>query len=100
MPSGGAREGAGRPRGTASELIKENQDKIKEAGVVDFLLEALEKGMVDGEALDVNKRIDIAQFLANKFMPSQKAVEMTGEGGGAVEVRVIDYSSMKVVSDE
>jgi hypothetical protein len=92
---GGARKGAGKPKGTTSELIKQNQAIVKEAGVVEFLVDALKSGVIEGKPLELNKRIDIAQFLANKFMPSQKAVEVTGESGGDIILKMVNYGDSK-----
>lgn len=96
MPRGGVREGSGRPPGSTSKLIKENQEIIKRAGVIPFLVDAFEKGHVNGEPVDLNKRIDIAQFLTNKFMPSQKAVELSGDGDdGEIRLVMVNYGDKK-----
>jgi hypothetical protein len=49
------------------------------------------KGEIEGKPVELNKRIDIAQFLANKFMPSQKAVEVTGEDGGDLVIKMVNF---------
>ena len=90
MANGGAREGAGRPKGAASRKDAEARAKALESGItpLEYLL-----SIMRDEGLPRNERIDCAKAAAPYVHAKYTTVALTGEDHqGPVEhvVRWVD----------
>lgn len=88
---GGKREGAGKPKGAPAKVTASIRKEIEDADPIGFLIKAMKGECVGGEVLKYKERADCAQFLAKKIVPDLKSVEMIGENGGDILIRMINY---------
>jgi hypothetical protein len=89
---GGAREGAGRPSLSVTQktFIAQMEELFPKA--IEYLRECL-------ESHNANLKNWATEIVLKKTVPDKKAIEVTGEGGGAINVRIIgDYLSKPVVN--
>jgi len=89
-------------RAQANRAIRQDslREYMVERGSVQYLFDLLEKI----EALDpagetfqhehtkLKTALDMRHKLLAKYLPDNKAVEVTGEGGGALSVNLMNYS--------
>lgn len=93
MASGGARPGSGRKKGITSTIIEDVRQKISDAGLVEFLIDAAKGKFVDGQYLTYKERCDVAQYLLNKTVPNLKSVEHNGSGeNNEIVIKLLDMS--------
>lgn len=98
MENGGARPGAGRPKGSPNKATKERQARIAAAGVTPldvmiadmrFHWDAHQKAMADKNGAEAAKELalarDAAKDAAPYTHPRLAAVEHMGKGGGPIE---------------
>ena len=80
---GGARKGAGRPKGSVSRLDSEARLRAFEGGLLplEYLL-----GIMRDEAQDFERRIDAAKAAAPYVHARLQAVQVSGEDGGDIKV--------------
>lgn len=81
---GGARKGAGRKAGSATQKTREIADKAAAAGItpLEVMLEAMNSFRSSG---DLEKAASFAKDAAPYIHPKLAAIEHTGEGGGAID---------------
>lgn len=82
MARGGKREGAGRPKGSASRKTREVADRAAEEGLLplDYMLKVMRD-----EGADQKRRDGMAIAAAPYLHPKLSAVEHGGVGGGAIQ---------------
>jgi hypothetical protein len=78
MAHGGARSGAGRPKGIHTQFSRETIDKFRARIQVDMLLRRLE-GLADGTVEMPPHAVTAALGLLRKVMPDTAQVEHSGE---------------------
>lgn len=83
--NGGARPGAGRPKGSANKKTQELVAKILGSGLTP--LEYMLNVMRD-EKVDQGRRDDMAKAAAPYVHNRLAAVEHTGEGGGPIDANI------------
>lgn len=81
---GGARKGAGRKAGSATQKTREIADKAAAAGItpLEVMLEAMNAFRASG---DLEKAASFAKDAAPYIHPKLAAIEHTGKDGGAIE---------------
>jgi len=81
---GGARKGAGRKAGSATQKTREIADKAAAAGItpLEVMLEAMNSFRATG---DLEKAASFAKDAAPYIHPKLAAIEHTGKDGGAIE---------------
>ena len=83
MPKGGARPGAGRPKGRPNKATTAREQEIKASGLtpLEYMLKVLrDEDMPDG------RRDWAAEKAAPYVHPKYGSIEHTGEGGGPLKV--------------
>lgn len=87
MARGGAREGAGRPKGSGSAIQREAREQALTSGLtpLDYMLQILRD-----EGLAQDARFEAAKAAAPYVHAKFASVEHSGEGGGAVQVIIQD----------
>lgn len=83
--NGGARPGAGRPKGSANKKTQEIVARALAGGVTP--LEYMLNVMRDISA-DEDRRDEMARAAAPYMHPRLQAVEHTGEGGGPIDANI------------
>jgi len=83
MARGGARTGAGRPRGSASQKTREIADRAASEGItpLDYMLSILR----DTEA-DKGQRFEAAKAAAPYIHPRLSTMDATIDGGLRIEI--------------
>lgn len=83
MARGGARPGAGRPRGATTRKTREIADRAAREGItpLEFLLQVMRD-----ETAEFAQRLDAAKSAAPFIHPRLSAVEASGKDGGPIEV--------------
>ena len=83
MPLGGKRQGAGRPRGSRNRKTVETTKAVESSGLtpLDFMLQLMRD---EGQPLPM--RQDAAKNAAPYVHARLAAVELSGKGGGPVEL--------------
>ena len=91
MTTGGARPGAGRPKGAISKRTQEIQER----------LEMLQCDPIEGMAmiandtsLDHGLRLQAMKELAQYIAPKRKAVDMATTFDGSVNIEVVKFSDI------
>lgn len=81
--AGGARPGAGRPRGARNRKTRETVAAIEQSGLtpLDYMLSVMRDAGQEPEV-----RLDAAKSAAPYVHPRLAAIEHTGKGGGPVEL--------------
>lgn len=81
---GGARKGAGRKAGSATQKTREIADKAAAAGItpLEVMLEAMNSFRESG---DMEKAAGFAKDAAPYIHPKLAAIEHTGKDGGAID---------------
>lgn len=81
---GGARKGAGRKAGSATQKTREIADKAAAAGItpLEVMLEAMNSFRESG---DLEKAAGFAKDAAPYIHPKLAAIEHTGKDGGAID---------------
>lgn len=81
---GGARKGAGRKAGSATQKTRAIADKAAAAGItpLEVMLEAMNSFRESG---DLEKAASFAKDAAPYIHPKLAAIEHTGEGGGPID---------------
>ena len=73
------------PKGIPNGMRKRHQDdvraKIQASNIIHRLMLCY-----DGQLQLTSEQISIGKILLNKVLPDLKAIELTGEGGGPVQV--------------
>lgn len=88
MAKGGAREGAGRPKGTFAPAKKKLLDRIAASDKklpLEIMLEAMEEAYKAGGAIEA---FPIAEKVAPYLHPKMQAVEVSGKDGKPIEQRM------------
>lgn len=82
--AGGARPGAGRPKGSKSKATLDVEEKLRKLGCDPIEGMALIAGNPEN-GVDLRARMyaELAQYVA----PKRKAVEHSGSGGGPLKVQ-------------
>lgn len=82
---GGARQGAGRKRGSPNKATAERQAEVEASGdaPLDYMLSVLRDPMAD-----VKRRDWAAEKAAPYVHPKLASVEHTGKGGGPIQVNI------------
>lgn len=93
--TGGARKGAGRPKGVPNKKTAQVQAKVAITGItpLDYMLEQMRKPYPRGAKIDQKITIDAMRFEAAKaaapYVHAKLAsVEHTGKGGGAIMMQM------------
>jgi hypothetical protein len=81
--NGGARPGAGRPKGSANKKTQEIVAKALEQGItpLEYML-----GVMRDVAADTERRDDMAKACAPYLHPRLQAVEHSGKDGGDIGI--------------
>jgi len=87
MPVGGARPGAGRPKGSIGNRKAELRAKLADGGLMplDYMLQVLRD-----PAIPVARRDDMAKAAAPYIHARLASVEQTGKDGGPMVVKIVD----------
>lgn len=87
--AGGARPGAGRPKGSKSKATLDIEAKLKRLGC-DPIAGMAGIAMAPDTGPDLRARMfaELAQYIA----PKRKAVEHTGADGGELTVRILKHA--------
>jgi len=95
---GGARKGAGRKAGSATQKTREIADKAAAAGVtpLEVMLEAMHSFRATG---DLEKAASFAKDAAPYIHPKLAAIEHTGKDGGAIAVTGIELHFVKAAHE-
>src|SRR5688572_9478176 len=93
MSLGGARPGAGRPKGAVSVKSQELTARIIESGITP--LEYMLDRMRDTSA-DYSERNDMAKAAAPYVHPKLAAVEHSGPGGGPMQHEDVNASPLEL----
>lgn len=80
---GGARPGAGRPKGATNKRTRETQAAVAASGMTP--LEFMLKTMRDSKK-PYDVRLDAAKAAAPYVHAKLQSVEVSGKGGGAIEI--------------
>ena len=96
MSHGGARKGAGRPKGSANKANKLAIEKAREGGELphEFLLRIARGESIDGEAPSLTMRVDAAKAAAPYFAP--KLAQVTQE----IETKITGVVSAEPMTEE
>lgn len=83
---GGARAGAGRPKGSVKKLTREQQAAVAASGItpLDFMLKVMRDSK---KGMDI--RLDAAKAAAPYVHARLASIEYTGKDGGPIEVTQI-----------
>ncbi len=81
MPRGGARAGAGRPMGAATQRTREIADKAAASGLLphEFLLRVVRGEAIDGTVPSFADRLEAAKAAAPYFAPKLSSVDVKSE---------------------
>lgn len=84
---GGAREGAGRKKGSPNKKTAETQKAVEESGVtpLEYMLQVMRDPMNEAK-----ERLSAAVAAAPYVHAKLSSVELTGKDGGAVEITTIE----------
>ncbi len=86
---GGARENAGRKRGSPNKATQERQAEVAASGEtpLDYMLRVMRDQTVDHE-----RRDEMARAVAPYVHPKLAAMEHTGPGGGPLQVSIVRFT--------
>lgn len=92
MPRGGRREGAGRPGGVPNKASIARQEEVAATGQtpLDYMLAV----MRDATQPD-DRRDEMAKASAPYVHPKLAATQVTGEGGGPLQVEIVRFSDVE-----
>jgi hypothetical protein len=81
---------------TRNRLARQDalREYMQERGSVQYLFDIIEKiEKLDPNSETFQKVVDVRHKMLGKYLPELKATEITGEGGGDLQITVSDFKS-------